>query len=159
MFQPAALAFFRAKSKKLAWVVSIYKHAHNQTVSRTRAWLQSVVSCLLRAVSQQPGTSSAMSQLRSSSVDVWMWRASFSWSSLGLLARSITLVSAHLMGWWRSQACSATADFSSIPLQQASWCSFLLVPSLLVVSQCRSSHSCRGSGKQSWTASLLAVCP
>ena len=143
MFRPAALAFFRGISRKLAWVVSIYKHACNQTVSNkkrrhwlsgTRVWPRSVVSCLLSVVSQQLGTSSPMSRLRSSSVDVWMWRAFFSWSSLGLPARSITLVFCHLMGWWCSQACSATADFSSIPLQQASWCSFIFVSSLLVVS-------------------------
>ena len=141
-FRPAALAFFRRISRKLVWVMSIYKHARNQTVSnkkrnwlsQTRAWPRSVVPCLLSVVSQQPGTSSPMSQLRSSSVDVWIWRAFFSWSSLDLPARSITLVSCHLMGWWCSQACSATVDFSSIPLQQASWCSFILVSSFLVVS-------------------------
>ena len=34
MFWPAALAFFRVNSKKLVWIVSIYKHAHNQMVSK-----------------------------------------------------------------------------------------------------------------------------
>ena len=120
-----------------------------------------VVCCALSPQGGQPAAWYFQSNVpvRSYSVDVWMWRASFSWSSLGLLARSITLVSCHLMGWWCFQACSATADFSSIPLQQASWCSSFLSQASWSSPQCRSSHSCRGSGKQPWTASLLAVCP
>ena len=149
--------------------MSIYKRAHNQTVSHKQAENvtschglglgRSVVHCLLRAVNQQPSTSSAMSRLRSSSVDVWMWRASFSWSFLGLLARSSPWCPAT---WWDGGAprhvlpqltspafpCSKHLGVLSF-LSQVSWTS----------PQCRSSHSCRGSGRQPWTASLLAVCP
>ena len=47
--------------------------------------------------------------------------------------RSSTEASAHLMVWSCVQACSATADFSSCPLLQVSWCSFSLVSSLRMV--------------------------
>ena len=58
-------------------------------------------SCLLRAATQQPGSSSPVSLLRRSSVGViWMWMASLSSSSLGCLAMSTTVVSSHLMAWW-----------------------------------------------------------
>ena len=107
-----------------------------------------------RVVNQKPGTSRPMSRLRSSSVAVWMWRAFFSWSSLDLLAQSITLV-----GWWCVQACLPRltslaflcSESLGVPssLLQASWLSC----------QCRSSHSYRGSGIQPWTVSLLEVCP
>ena len=59
---------------------------------------------------------------------------SLSWSSLDLLAQLISLVPPEWMGWLCSQACSATAEISGIPLQQASLCSFILVSSLLVLS-------------------------
>ena len=49
-----------------------------------------------------------------------MWIASFSNSSLGVLAWSTTVVSSHLIGWWLSHACFASADFSSAPFWQAS---------------------------------------
>ena len=41
-------------------------------------------------------------------------------SSLGCLAMSTTVVPYHLMAWWSSHACSAIADFSGVPLRQAS---------------------------------------
>ena len=44
-----------------------------------------------------------------------MWIAFFSNSSLGVLAWSTTVVSSHLIGWWLSHACFASADFSSAP--------------------------------------------
>jgi len=50
------------------------------------AWPRSA-AFFLRVVNQQPETSRPASCLRSSSAAVWMWRASFSWSSLGLLAQ------------------------------------------------------------------------
>ena len=94
-----------------------------------------VPSCLLRAATQHPGSSSPASLLRRSSAGViWMWMASLSNSSLGCLAMSTTAVSSHLMVWWSFHACSATADFSSVPFRQASWCSLSLVSSLLLVS-------------------------
>ena len=94
-----------------------------------------VPSCLLRAATQHPGSSSPVSLLRRSSAGViWMWMASLSNSSLGCLAMSTTAVSSHLMVWWSFHACSATADFSSVPFRQASWCSLSLVSSLLLVS-------------------------
>ena len=57
-----------------------------------------VPSCLLRAATQHPGSSSPASLLRHSSAGViWMWMASLSNSSLGCLAMSTTAVSSHLM--------------------------------------------------------------
>ena len=89
--------------KILVQVLSIYRHAQKvmkcqecHKLLRARAWLQSSALCrgltvpFFRVVNQQPGTSRPTSRSRSSFVAVWMWRASFSWSSLGPLARSIT---------------------------------------------------------------------
>ena len=85
-------------------------------------------SCLLRAATQHPGSSSPVSLLRCSPAGViWMQTASLSSSSLGCLAMSTTVVSSHLMARWSFHACSATADFSKVPFQQASWCSLSLV--------------------------------
>ena len=158
--------------KKLVQVLSICRHAQRiikcqerHRLPRARAWLRSAALCcgsaelFFRVVNQQPGTSRPTSQLRSSSVAVWMWRASFSWSSLGLLARSITLVSSYLMGWWCLQACSATADVSSIPLQQVS---HVLHPCLKppgCLANVSLPSAAVGSGIQPWTVSLLEVCP
>ena len=73
--------------------------------------------CLLITAVQEPGTSSPPSRLKHSSEGViWMCRTSFT------------------IGWWFFHACSATADFSTIPLSQASRCSFCLVSSLRLVS-------------------------
>ena len=83
---------------------------------------------------------------------------SLSWSSLGLLAQSITLVPPQSMGGVPRHA-QPQRTFPAFPCSkhpgvpsssfQASWLSL----------QCRSFNSCRGSGKQPWTASLLAMCP
>ena len=86
-----------------------------------------------KAATQHPGSSSPPSLLR------WgccsrMCIASFSNSSLWVLAWSITMASSHLIGLWFSHACSARADFSSAPFWHASRCSFILVSSLLTVS-------------------------
>ena len=126
--------------KKLIRVLSIYRHAQKITkcrehhkLPRARAWLRSPALCrgpavpFFKVVSQQPGTSRPTSWLRSSFAAVWMWRAFFSWSSGSPGQVNHSVVSSHLMGWWCVQACSAMADFSSIPLQQASRCSFILV--------------------------------
>ena len=43
--------------------------------------------------------------------------------SPGCVGLSITVYSSHLMEWWSFQTCSATADFSRVPLWQASRCS------------------------------------
>ena len=86
--------------------------------------------CLLITAVQQPGTSSPPSRLKRSSTDViWMCKASFTNNSCPL-PWSSTVVSSQWIGWWCSHACSATADFSIIPLSQASRCSFSLVSSL-----------------------------
>ena len=130
MFWPAALAFFRVKSKKLACVVSIYKHARNHGLGLgcgplyLVSWGWSASSLVLLVQCSGYG----VPQL---TLDV---EGFFQLEFFGLLARSITLVSCHFMGRWYSQACSATVDFSSIPLQQASCCFFILVSSFLVVS-------------------------
>ena len=74
------------------------------------------------------------SQLKSSSEGViCMCRASFTNSSCPL-PWSSTVVSSQWIRWWFSHTCSTTADFSVIPLSQASWCSFSLVSSLRLVS-------------------------
>jgi len=65
-----------------------------------------------------PALCSVEALLCRSHMDVW---ASFSSSSPCLLALSSTDIS-QLMGWWLSHACSATVDFSIIPLSQASHC-------------------------------------
>ena len=92
-------------------------------------------SCLLRVATQHPGRSSPVSLLRRSSTGVMlMWIASLSNSSLGCLAKSTTVVSFHLMVCWSFHAGSATADFSSVPFLQASWCSLKLVSNFLLVS-------------------------
>ena len=87
----------------------------------------------LKAATQHPGNSSPPSLLR------WgccsrMCIASFSNSSLWVLAWSVTVASSHLIGWQFSHACSARADFSSALFWHASRCSFILVSSLLTVS-------------------------
>ena len=93
------------------------------------------VSSLNINVVQQPRISSPFSLLKCSSAGViWTYRASFSSSSPCPLALPSADVSSQLMGWWLSHACSATADFSIIPLSQASQCSFSLVFSLCLVS-------------------------
>ena len=68
-----------------------------------------------------------MSQLRSSSAAVWIWRASLSWSSLG------GGVFRHVLPWLTSPAFLSSKPLS-VPssLSQASWSS----------RQCRSSRSC-----------------
>ena len=99
---------------------------------------------LLITVVQQPGTASPPSRLKSSSTGViWMCKASFTNNSCPL-PWSSTVVSSQWIGWRCSHACSATADFSIIPLLQASRCSFSLVSSLRLVFRCRLGRSCRG---------------
>ena len=107
---------------------------------------------------QHPGSSNPPSLLR------WgccsrICIASFSNSSLWVLAWSITMASSHSIGWWFSHACSARADFSSAPYWHASRCSFILVSSLLTVSPMYSCHSCRGFGIPPWTSSPSPGCP
>ena len=86
-----------------------------------------------KAAIQHPGSSSPPSLLRWGRCS-WKCIASFSNSSLWVLAWLITVASSHLIGWWFSHACSARAEFSSVPFWHASWCSFILVSSLLTVS-------------------------
>jgi len=77
--------------------------------------------CLLITAVQQPGTSSPPSRLKCSSAGViWMCRASFTNSSCPL-PWSSTVVSSQWIGWWCSHTCSATADFSIIPLKLKNW--------------------------------------
>ena len=116
--------------------------------------LAAPLSCLRVAV-QQSWNSSPMSWLRQSPAGIlWMWRASFSSSSLCLLAWSSTAVSSHLMGWCLSRACSATADFSSIPPSVPSIWSLISSPS----TRFQPGHNCMKSGTQPWTASPSAKC-
>ena len=87
--------------------------------------------------SSNQGLSSPPSRLMRSSAGVmWMCRASFTNSSCRLSWSSTYVVSFQQIGW--AHACSATAEFSIIPLSQASRCSFSLVSSL-----CRLGRSCR----------------
>ena len=82
-----------------------------------------LASCFLRAAIQHPVIPGLVSLLRhSSSGTMWMWMASLSGSSPGRLGLSVTVFS-HLMEWWSFQTCSNTADFSRVPLWQASRCS------------------------------------
>ena len=127
LIRPAALAFFRANSKETSMSTVNFIGMHKKVtkcqerhkVLCTLAWPRSTALCrgpavlFFRVVNQQPGTSRPTSRLRSSSAVVWMWKASFSWCCLGLLARSITLVSSHLMGWWHVQACSTAVTCSA----------------------------------------------
>ena len=96
-----------------------------------KGWLGLLLPpCLLITAVQQPGTSSPPSQLKRSSTGViWMCKASFTNNSCSLPWSSM-VVSSQWIGWWCSHACSATADFSIIPLSQASRCSFSLVSNL-----------------------------
>lgn len=67
-------------------------------------------------------------------VEVLLWGCHL--DVLGLLhqqllpSAEITLVLSQWIWWWFSHACSTTADFSIVPLLQASRCSFSLVSSL-----------------------------
>ena len=81
-------------------------------------------SCLLKAATQHPGSSSPVSLLRHSPSGVVLkWMASLSNSSPGCLAMSTTVVSSHLMACWSFHACSATAT-SPVPLPAG----FLVLP-------------------------------
>ena len=115
--------------------------------------------CTLTAVQcghPKLGDSLPPSLLRCSpAVVLWMWMASFSRSSSGRLAWSITEVFFQLMGWRLPQACSATTDFCRDWFRHASRCSFRLVSSLRLVSRCRLCHSCRETGTLHWPASPL----
>ena len=130
--------------------------------------------CLLITAVQQPGTSSPPSRLKHSSTGlIRMCRASFTNSSCPLPWSSM-VVSSQWIRWWFSHACSATADFSIIPLSQASRCSFNLVSSLRLVSpmftwlqlqgigyttlDCYPAHMRKGV-KQSVFSVCLSVCP
>ena len=73
-----------------------------------------------------------------------MWMASFTSSSLAVLAQSITEISSYLIGWWLIHACSANADFSSAPFWHASLCSFTLASSLLTVSSMKALPQLQG---------------
>lgn len=108
-------AFFRVKCNELVQVLSICSHAHNEMVSNITSY---------RTIGSGRGLLPATHTyiqpnipVEAWLVDVWTWWDSFSWSSLGLLARLIILVPSHSMGWWCSQACCATAD-SNIPMQR-----------------------------------------
>ena len=128
-FRLDALVFFRAKVKldaNTCYLLAAHIKKSNKTRHRmsreVRGRPEPAPPCnLLRVAVQQPGSSSPASRLnRSSAGVIWMWRASFSSSSFGLLAWSTISVSSHLMGCWFSQACSAIADLSTMPLLQAS---------------------------------------
>ena len=141
-FDRVAPVFFRAKivrSGNVSFlclrIASSVITVHVQSVSGCRTC--SVGRVLLSSQGSHPASrsSSLVSLLRRSSAGViWMWMASFGSSSLGCLAMSTTMVSSHLMVWWSFHACSAIADFSRVPFQQASRCSLSLVSSLLLVS-------------------------
>ena len=104
-FRLDALVFFRAKVKLDANTCYLLA-AHIKKSIKTRHRMSREVRgrpepappCnLLRVAVQQPGSSSPASRLnRSSAGVIWMWRASFSSSSFGLLAWSTISVSSHL---------------------------------------------------------------
>ena len=113
-------------------------HCHrksNQAVSpEVAGCLRSTLAAMpFKAATQHPGSSSPPSLLRWGCCNQ-MCMASFSNSSLLVLAWSICVASSLLIGWWFSHACSARADFSSAPFWHASRCSFILVSSRLTVS-------------------------
>ena len=84
-------------------------------------------SHLLTVASQQSCNSTPPSLLRIFFLTaVQMCSASFTRSSLCLLAQSITAASSHSMWWSCLRACSAMADFSHWPRLHASLCSFSL---------------------------------
>ena len=109
----------------------IAMHYRGYTSLEIKGWWGLLLPpCLLITAVQQPGTSSPPSWLKHSSTGViWMCKASFTNNSCPL-PWSSTVVSSQWIGWWYSHACSATADFSTILLSQASRCSFSLVSSL-----------------------------
>ena len=111
-----------------------------------------------KAATQHPGSSSPPSLLR------WgccsrMCIASFSNSSLLVLAWSITVASSHLIGWWFSHACSARANFSSAPFWHASGAPSSSSRASSLSPQCTSCHSCSGFGIPPWTSSPSPGCP
>ena len=115
------------------WGVHFY-HDRYASLEVKGRWGLLLPPCLLITAVQQPGTSSPPSRLKRSSTGViWMCKASFTNNSCPL-PWSNTVVSSQWIGWWCSHACSATAEFSIIPLSQASRCSFSLVSSLRLVS-------------------------
>ena len=90
---------------------------------------------------------------------LWMWMASFSRSSSGHLARSITEMSSKLMGWRLPQVCSATADFcrewfGMHPGVPSAW-----FPVFAWSRRCRLCQSCRVSGTLRGPASPLVEHP
>ena len=116
-------------------------------------------SCLLRAATQHPGSSSPVSLLRRSSTGViWMWIASLNSSSLECLAMSTTVVSSYLMAWWSLHALllqTSPGFLSSRPLGVLSAWS----PVFSWFHQCSSYHICRGFGTPPWPSSPLVEGP
>ena len=120
----------RAKVKEVRNNVAIYSHALPRIhVIGDQRSVRIAPPCLLITAVQQPGTSSPPSQLKRSSTGViWMCKASFTNNSCPL-PWSSTVVSPQWIGWWCSHACSATADFSIIPLSQVVSCPDYFSPS------------------------------
>ena len=125
----------QAEVKEVRNNIAIYSHAlpRIHVIGGQRS-VRIAPPCLLITGLQQPGTSSPPYRLKRSSTGViWMCKASFTNNSCPL-PWSSPVVSSQWIGWWCSHACSATAEFSIIPLSQAFRCSFSLVSSLRLVS-------------------------
>ena len=111
-------------------------------------------SYLLVAETQQSCSSTPPSLLKLPFLAaIWICNASFTSSSLCLLARSKTWVSCHLIGWSCLQACSAVEDFSNCPQLQASLCSSSWIPVVGWSSLCMSIHMRKGHDIPLWTVS------
>ena len=99
-FDRVAPVFFRVKIMRSGNVSFLCLRVASSVITLTRNLSVGVgparlveSSCLLRAATQHPGSSSPVSLLRRSSAGViWMWMASLGSSSLGCLAMSTTMV-------------------------------------------------------------------
>ena len=132
MFRLNAPVVIRAKMKCETTLLFIAMHYTEDT----RHWRSKVgedCSSLPASSSQQsmqqPGTSSPPSRLKRSSPQVSSGCARPPSPTTPVLCHCPVWWSppSYWIGWWCSHACSATADFSIIPLSQASRCSFSLV--------------------------------
>ena len=136
-------------------IYSLASHHALSLEATSRGITGSCGIAFLRVAIQHPGSSSPPSLLREGRFSL-MWIASLSISSLGVLAWSIIVASSHLIGWWFSHACSARADFSSVPSDKHPGAPSFSSQASSVSPQCRSRYSCMGLGTPPWTSS---VCP
>ena len=109
-----------------------------------RWWYWLPCSHLLIAETQQSCSSTPPSLLRLPYLAaIQIFNASFTRSSLCLIAQSKTWVSCQSIGWSCLQACLPMVDFSNCPQLQASSCSCILDSSVTRSSLCMPFHMCK----------------